>query len=128
MGGASGPSPTARPPEPLQRAYAEVSPDGADHFPIVVEKAATAAANQRLDLAKLTELTAPTLLAYGDDDIVSLEHAIALYRAIPNAALAVVADASHLLLHEHSALLLDLVSGFLRHGHPPTLMPIERTP
>jgi pimeloyl-ACP methyl ester carboxylesterase len=62
----------------------------------------------------------------GDDDIVSLEHNVLLYRALPNAQLAVVPSASHLLLLEKPAVCAQLVSDFLTTDPKPTMMPIRR--
>lgn len=115
------------PPEPLQQAYSEVSPDGAEHFRIVVDKVAAAAEAQRFDLDRLSRVKAPTLLIVGDDDIVDLDHVVAMYRAIPDAALWVVANASHLLLHEHADEIPEVVNTFLQARQRPTLMPIRRS-
>lgn len=115
------------PPEPLQQLYGEVSPDGPEHFSIVVNKAAAAAEAQRYDLDQLGDLGVPTLLIVGDDDIVDLDHVVAIYRAIPNASLSVVANASHLLLHEQPDRLTDLVDTFLQSSQRPTLMPVRRS-
>ena len=62
----------------------------------------------------------------GDDDLVTLEHTIAMYRALPQAQLAVVPNASHLLLVEHPGLLREVVATFLGTQPSPTLMPIRR--
>jgi pimeloyl-ACP methyl ester carboxylesterase len=115
------------PPEPLRQAYGEVSPDGTEHFGIVVDKVAAAAEAQRYDLERLSALTAPTLLIAGDDDIVDLDHLIAVYRSIPNAALSIVANASHLLLHEHPDHVTGLVGMFLHGTWRATLMPVRRS-
>jgi pimeloyl-ACP methyl ester carboxylesterase len=62
----------------------------------------------------------------GDDDEVTLEHAIAMYRAIPDAELAVVPGTSHELLHEKPALCNELIVGFLTTDPVPTLAPVRR--
>jgi pimeloyl-ACP methyl ester carboxylesterase len=75
------PSADGPPPAPLVEAYAEVSPDGADHFPIVMAKIARAA-QQGPGLAptELSVVICPTLVMASDDDDVTLEHTLALYR------------------------------------------------
>jgi fermentation-respiration switch protein FrsA (DUF1100 family) len=62
-----------------------------------------------------------------DDDMVSLEHTVDLYRALPNAQLAIIPGASHLLLHEKPELCAKLVIDFLTSQPVPTLMPIRRS-
>jgi pimeloyl-ACP methyl ester carboxylesterase len=115
------------PPEPLQQAYGEVSPDGAEHFRIVVDKVAAGAEAQRFDLDRLSRVQAPTLLIVGDDDIVDLDHVVAIYRAVPDAVLWVVPNASHLLLQEHADEIPEVVNTFLQANQRATLMPIRRS-
>jgi pimeloyl-ACP methyl ester carboxylesterase len=116
------------PPAPLVAAYAEVSPDGADHFPVVIAKIARAVAEAPgLAPAELTAVTCPTLVMAADDDIVTLEHTLALYRGLPAAQLAVIPGTSHLLLHEKPHLCARLLTDFLTaEPTPPTQMPIRR--
>ncbi|MGI5205439.1 alpha/beta fold hydrolase [Spirillospora sp. CA-108201] len=97
------PSADGEPPREIVDAYAEVSPDGCDHFPVVIGKIAHAAATEPgLDPAELGAVTTRTLVLAGDDDLVTLDHTVALYRALPDAELAVLPNASHLLLTEHA--------------------------
>src|SRR5262245_27937690 len=87
----------APPPEPLLAAYAGVSPDGRDHFPLVVAKIARAAEEQTgLSHEELGGIACSTLVMAADDDMVTLEHTIALYRGLREAQLAVVPGTSHL--------------------------------
>ncbi|MGI8329957.1 alpha/beta fold hydrolase [Actinomadura scrupuli] len=114
-------------PEPLVAAYAEVSPDGADHFPVIVDKIARAAADEPgLTPAELRAVTCPALVMAADDDIVTLEHTLELYRGLPDAQLAVVPGTSHVLLHEKPELCTRLVTDFLTTVSAPTWMPIRR--
>src|SRR5262245_19102947 len=115
------------PPEPLAAAYAEVSPDGRDHFPVVVAKIARAAEEQTgLTPDELGGIACPTLVMAADDDLVTLEHTVALYRGLREAQLAIVPGTSHLLLHEKPALCTGIVRAFLAGGPAVTLMPIRR--
>ena len=121
--------PTAgvEPPPQLVAAYAEVSPDGAEHLPVVIAKIARSVDEEPgLTAADLRAVRCRTLVMVGDDDIVTLEHTLALYRGLPNAELAVVPAASHLLLFEKPELCTRLVSEFLTTDPKPTLMPIRR--
>jgi len=112
--------------EPLVARYAEVSPDGRDHFPVVIAKIADAADRAGLAAAELAAVACPTLVMTADDDLVTLEHTLALYRALPDAQLAVVPGTSHLLLHERPRLCASLVTEFLTTDPAPTLMPLRR--
>ncbi|MFD2398128.1 alpha/beta fold hydrolase [Prauserella oleivorans] len=62
----------------------------------------------------------------GDDDIVSLEHTVELYRGIPDAELAIVPRATHLLLMEKPELCTRIVGEFLAGEPAPTFMPMRR--
>jgi pimeloyl-ACP methyl ester carboxylesterase len=115
------------PPEPLVARYAEVSPDGRDHFPVVIKKIADAASRPGLAPAELAAVGCPALVMAADDDLVTLEHTLALYRALPEAQLAVVPGTSHLLLHERPRLCASLVTEFLTTD-PAPLMPLTRAP
>ena len=68
----------------------------------------------------------PTLVVAGDDDLVTLEHTLALYRALPAGELAVVPGTSHVLLLEKPHLCTELIGGFLSGDAPPTMLPIRR--
>jgi pimeloyl-ACP methyl ester carboxylesterase len=61
-----------------------------------------------------------------DDDLVHLEHTIALYRGIPDSELAVVPGTSHTLLLEKAELCFRLVTDFLTKNPVPTMAPIRR--
>lgn len=62
----------------------------------------------------------------GDDDLMTLEHTTALYRAIPDAELAVVPGASHLVPLEKPALVNRLILDHLAQEAVETMMPIRR--
>lgn len=120
------PSAEGTPPPQLVDAYAEVSPDGRDHFAAVIAKIAKAATEEPgLCPADLHTVIRPTLVMAGDDDLVTLDHTLALYQNLPNAQLAIVPATSHLLLFEKPELCTALVREFLT-TEPQTLMPIRR--
>jgi pimeloyl-ACP methyl ester carboxylesterase len=121
------PTADVSPAAPLVAAYAEVSPDGADHFPAVIAKIARAVAElPGLSPTELNVVTCPVLVMAADDDNVTLEHTLALYRGLRNAQLAIIPGTSHLLLHEKPQLCTSLVADFLTADPAPTLMPIRR--
>src|SRR3954471_10799908 len=66
--------PDASLPEILARGYAELSPDGPDHFPVVSAKLARMNWEEpTLDASDLSGVTSRTLVMIGDDDEVTLE-------------------------------------------------------
>ena len=115
------------PPEFLERLYAEISPDGPGHYPVIVEKLAQMHATEpALTPSDLNQVKARTLVMVGDDDEVPLEHAVALYRHLPNGELAVTPGTSHGLLVEKPALCNRIILDFLTTDPVPTLAPIRR--
>ncbi|MFI6513248.1 alpha/beta fold hydrolase [Streptosporangium sp. NPDC050855] len=121
------PSAEGEMPPPVVAAYAEVSPDGAGHLPVVVAKIVRAVNEEpALAAAELRAVTCPVLVMAADDDIVTLEHTLELYRGLPDAQLAVVPGTSHVLLHEKPELCTRLAGDFLTGAPVPTWMPVRR--
>ena len=113
---------------PLAASYAEVSPDGREHFPVIVEKITQLGlTGPTLEAEQLSVVTARTLVMASDDDGVHLEHTVELYRSIPDSELAIVPGTSHLLVAEKPELVLDLVLRFLTTDPVPMIAPIRRT-
>jgi pimeloyl-ACP methyl ester carboxylesterase len=112
----------------LAAAYSERSPDGPEHFEIVLRKGlAMIEAEPTLTTDDLAAVTPPTLVMVGDDDLIPFAHTSALYEALPSGQLAVVPRASHALPLEHPDLVARLIMDFLAASHPPeTRMPIRR--
>ncbi|HEX4517977.1 MAG TPA: alpha/beta hydrolase [Gaiellaceae bacterium] len=117
------------PPEFLAASYAELSPDGAPHYRVVVDKlAGMHRIEPTLTTDDLAGIPCRTLVMLGDDDEVVLEHGIALYRALPDAELAVVPGTSHGLLVEKPELCNTMILDFLANDPVPTFAPIRRAP
>ena len=111
----------------MGESYGEVSPDGREHWPVVVEKlSALHAVSPALTLDDLATLTMPTLVILGDDDEVQLEHAIAMYRALPDGELAVLPRASHGVAVEKPALFAQLIRDFHHADRTNGFAPIRR--
>lgn len=107
--------------------YEAASPDGPEHWPVVVAKFKEMVATQpTIGVEELGGITASTLVVVGDDDMVTLEHTVCLYRAIPNSELAVVPGTSHLVAMEKPDLVNRLVLDFLQRDPVPTYMPLRR--
>jgi len=111
----------------LAASYGQVSPDGPGHFPVVAAKMARMHAEEpALTESDLKSVASRTLVMVGDDDEVRLEHAIALYRSLPDAELAVVPGTSHGLLVEKPSLCNTIIIEFLTTEAVPTIAPIRR--
>jgi len=101
-------------PPMLRALYAGASPDGPEHFDVVFEKcAAMWRTDPGVEFSQLEELMAPTLILLGDSDMISLEHAAAMQRALPDAQVGVVPRATHGLPMEKPELTNRLVLDFL---------------
>ncbi|ASO21203.1 pimeloyl-ACP methyl ester carboxylesterase [Actinoalloteichus hoggarensis] len=115
-------------PQDVIDAYGAVSPDGVEHFPVVAEKMAhCAAAGPMLTTADLGGVRSRTLVMTGDDDLVTLEHTLDLYRGVAESELAVVPGTSHLLLTEKPAVCTGIVRDFLTRDPVPTMLPLRRS-
>jgi pimeloyl-ACP methyl ester carboxylesterase len=113
--------------EMFRSMYEAASPDGAEHWPVVVGKMVEMFRTEPdIPIEDLGSIGAPTLVLVGDDDFVPLEHTIELYRAIPNSELAVVPGTSHAHFMEKPSLVNRIVLEFLDNDPVPTMMPIRR--
>jgi pimeloyl-ACP methyl ester carboxylesterase len=110
--------------------YAERSPDGPEHFPVVVDKAITLFATEpTLTTTDIATVTAPALVLVGDDDLIVPHHTQSLYEALPAGQLCVIPGASHGAPMEKPALVAHLIVEFLDGPVPPTtLIPNRRKP
>jgi pimeloyl-ACP methyl ester carboxylesterase len=82
--------------ELVSKNYVRLSPDGAEHWPVVLGRLKPMwAAEPSFTNEELEKIEAPTLLVIGDRDIVTPEHAVEMFRAIPNVQLCVVPNAGH---------------------------------
>ncbi len=109
--------------------YGEVSPDGEEHFRVVVEKVAKMGAwEPMMSLSEVSTVTSRTLVMVADDDIIAAEHTLALYRAIGDSELAVVPGTSHPLLREKPDVCNSILVQFLADDPVPTTAPVYRTP
>jgi pimeloyl-ACP methyl ester carboxylesterase len=119
--------PSPKPPEFLINSYAAISPDGREHYPVVHRKLDDMhVRGPELTPHDLRNISCRTLLMVGDDDQVTLEHAIDFYRALPNGELAVIPGTSHGLLVEKPDLCNRIMLDFLSLDAVPTLAPIQR--
>ena len=94
--------------------YKKASPDGPDHWPVVFEKMRRMFLSEpKIRPTQLGSIKAPTLVMAADRDLMTLEHTLALFQAIPNAQLCIVPGATHALLFEKPAVVNAAVLAFL---------------
>ena len=109
-------------PPVFREVYNAVSPDGAEHFPIVFDKLHTLwTSDTGIDVSDLTHVAAPTLLLCGQDGASTLEHVAAVYRALPDVQLAVVPGTSHGLALEKPHIVNQLIVDFFADEQAPKL-------
>jgi len=107
--------------------YEAYSPDGPAHWAVVVTKLVQMARSEpTISLGELNRISARTLVVVGDDDLVNLEHTVALYRAIPRSELAVVPGTSHAVLREKPELVNTMILDFLDNDPVTTAWPVRR--
>jgi pimeloyl-ACP methyl ester carboxylesterase len=95
-------------------AYARLSPDGAEHWPVVLDKVLEMLQREpNLTTDDLARISAPTLLVGGDRDVVRLEHFVEMHRAIAGSQLGIVPGAGHELTVDEPERLFDLTTRFL---------------
>jgi len=123
-------SPESEAAKQIHEEYVARSPDGADHFDVVMQKAFTLFATEPTMTADdLRDIAAPTLVLVGDDDMIDLRHTCELYEALSDAQLAVVPGTSHGVPFEKPAETARLIEEFLAATGPPhTVMPVRRAP
>lgn len=119
--------PVVEPPEFQIASYKEFSPDGIEHLSVVVKKLNEMHINgPKLTQKDLKRVGCRTLVMVGDDDEVTLEHAIDFYRGLPKGELAIVPGASHGLLVEKPDLCNKIMFDFMTLDPVPTFAPIRR--
>jgi pimeloyl-ACP methyl ester carboxylesterase len=99
-------------PDKLKDAYTRVAPRPED-WPVLVHKVmelATSFPGWSID--QLRGISAPSLVLVGDSDIVRAEHAVELFRTLPEAQLAVLPGTGHDLRLEQPDLLLMILGEF----------------
>jgi pimeloyl-ACP methyl ester carboxylesterase len=101
-------------PPMLAQLYGAVSPDGPEHFAVIIEKLTGEWLTEpSFTLAELATIQAPSLVMMGDSDLLTVQHADDLRRTIPGSQLAVVPGATHGLPMEKPDLVARLALDFL---------------
>ena len=105
------PTADARAFEFKKRSYEKVAPDP-DYWPKIWEKVAGLEWGG-FSSEELASLEAPVLLILGDHDFVRLDHALEIFKLLPNAELAVIPDASHFAPFSEQERVILVVKHFL---------------
>jgi pimeloyl-ACP methyl ester carboxylesterase len=113
-------------PEESHEVYDRVSPDGPEHFPVVLEKMMRMWREEPdMAISEFEGVRAPVLLMQGDDDIVRVEHSAALAATLPDAQLAVIPGGSHTVPLEKPDLVNRLILDFLSDQQPEKMMSLR---
>jgi pimeloyl-ACP methyl ester carboxylesterase len=96
----------------MEKAYRKVSPQP-DNFYNMVEKVRDMGLTFRgFPSAKVKAMKTPTLIMAGDEDVVTIESQVKLYKSMKNARLAIIPEAGHSWPEEKPDLLIDLLTEF----------------
>jgi pimeloyl-ACP methyl ester carboxylesterase len=94
--------------------YDKYSPDGPEHFPVVFEKLKHMFLTQpALTVEQLSAIRAPALVVAADRDLMTIDHTMELFKAIPGAQLMIVPAATHALIFEKPDAINEAMLAFL---------------
>ena len=98
----------------MREMYTKVAPHPENWEKLVAKSVQSAASFTGWSKKDLRTISAPTLVMVGDSDIVRTEHAVELYRLIPNAKLAVLPDTDHVgIIMQRADWLAAMITDFL---------------
>ena len=104
----------------LREAYLEVAPHPED-LPTFFAKSVQRMLNFKgWTPEEIQSINAPTLVLSGDHDIVRPEHAVLMFRLLPNAQLAVLPGTDHMTIVNRTDWLISMIESFLDSPMPPT--------
>jgi len=96
--------------------FAERSPDEAHWQEKIIRKAYEVWASEpNISHDELATITCPVLVLNGDDDVFDTHHGVDLYKALPNAQLAIIPGTTHTVLKEKNELALAIIRDFYDH-------------
>jgi pimeloyl-ACP methyl ester carboxylesterase len=106
-------------PPALREDYARVSPDGGAHWLTVVGKSKDLWSTWVvLEPSDLRAIRTPVLVMAGDHDVISLEHALEIYRALPHGQLCILPASGHATMQDRSDEFNRLSRAFLEGPAP----------
>jgi len=104
----------------LRDAYCALSPDGADHFPVVFEKLRQLWLSPTgVEVGDLAHIASPTLILAGETGSFTFPHLGEVTSALPDAQWAIVPGTSHALLWEKPQIANRLILDFLADEQVP---------
>jgi pimeloyl-ACP methyl ester carboxylesterase len=120
--------PFSEPSDEDKAEYAATSPDAPHTLTEKIKKMlAIWETEPDIPVSDLAKIQCPTLVIAGDDDVISHEHTLEMYRTIPLSQLAIIPGTSHIAPKEKPALFSAIVQQFLTDlNYPVTKMPIRR--
>ncbi|MBE0583518.1 MAG: alpha/beta fold hydrolase [Desulfofustis sp.] len=100
-------------PKELQDEYLKVAPHP-ENLQMFHDKAAQRMRDFKdIQAEALHGITAPALIIVGDADVIQPEHAVEMFRALPQSQLAVLPDTDHLKVTTRTEWLVPMISAFL---------------
>ncbi len=98
-------------PSNFRENYERLSPDGPSHWPVFLGRLQRMwSVEPSYTLEQMASIKAPTMVIVGDRDIITAEHSVEMFRAIPESQLCVVPAA------RHGVLAKETVMTFLREA------------
>lgn len=108
---------------PIQADYLRLAPNP-DNFPVLVQKVGLLPTTKALSAQDIQAISAPTQLILGDADVITLEHAVGMFRllggggngaltGLPNSRLAVLPATTHIGILSRVELLNSMMTEFL---------------
>jgi len=98
----------------LRKVYEQTSPDGLDHWPIVVAKTANMMTTPViLEKSDLAAIQARVLVVAGDRDAIAVDHTLEIFESLPQAQLCILPGTGHDTFQQASDWLNPMMLAFL---------------
>ena len=111
--------------EYFREGYAGSSPDGREHFDVVLDKIITLWREPlEMPISELAKITAPVLVMQGDDDGVRIDWNLALARALPRGQFAVIPGTGHGAPLQKPDVVNRMILEFLRKPDEDRMLPM----
>jgi pimeloyl-ACP methyl ester carboxylesterase len=94
--------------------FNKLSPDGPEHWPVVMEKLKRMWLNEpNISDQELNSILKPTLIIVGDHDMIKINHTVDMFKKVNNSNLLVVPNASHEVLNEKAEYVFPIIFDFI---------------
>jgi pimeloyl-ACP methyl ester carboxylesterase len=103
---------------PFRDAYIRLSPDGAAHWPALLETRLKPMwfSEPTYTHEQLGRITSPTLVISGDHDMIRIEHTVEIFQSIPGAQLWIVPNSGHMVPKKRPQLFHETVRAFFEEA------------